>query len=411
MNMFDKESQYANNDYRSRNYSGDWTKHFINNYVDSLFASGVTKTQEELVDAKNEHLPKSLFKFYPPSIYSLINIENQTLFLSTPKNFNDPFDSFMCIEAETFKKLFLLKKLKDLKLISKFESEDKISEKEYYELYHSWTKDEMPHYTLNGPNPKFFTFVLFDIRNKKSPELSDLLYETVEEARRECRRKIDYVRNLEFKISCFSNFKDETELLRNTTMWSHYADNHRGFCVKYKMDFQKKDNYNQIRCGLFPVNYTSKVPKISPRELMRLKFNNNDLELNKPVLKTAFKTLTTKSRFWNYEKEWRLIISSYDSDILTNNVMEFVDIEAIYLGCRIEENLKNHLVHFADNNKINIFQTKQSNEMFELKLTELYKKDIVDNEFQQKLYQINQISNLNDRHKKTQQILNKKYKR
>ena len=152
------------------------------------------------------------------------------------------------------------------------------------------------------------------------------------------------------------------------------------------------------------MKYTARVPKISPRELMKLKFNNNDLELSKPVLKTAFKTLTTKSRFWNYEKEWRLIISSHNSDVLTNNVIQFANIEAIYLGCRIEENLKKNLMNFSENNKFQIFQTTQSNEKFQLNRTELHTDDIVEKEFRDKLSKIELNENWNDKNIKTMNL-------
>lgn len=413
--MFDwrikKESKYSDRDYRSCNYSGDWTKHYINDYVDSLINNGVIKTQENLAEYKNEHLPKSLYKFYPASIYSLINIENNSLFLSTPKNFNDPFDSYMCIEDETFIKIFLLKRLKELNLVSKNGDKNKVTEKEYYKIYNSWTKDEFPPSRWNGHSPRYFTSELFDIEEEKSDKFKRFLSDVVYEARTECRKKIDYIRNLEFKISCFSNFLDEDELLKNTTMWSHYADNHHGFCVKYQLNFVNQKNISSIKCGLFPVKYTSRVPKISPRELMKLKFNNNDLELSNPVLKTAFKTLITKSRFWNYEKEWRLIISSHNSDILTNNVIQFVNIEAIYLGCRIEDNLKRHLINFAEDNKIKIFQTTQSNEKFQLNQTELHEKDLVEKEFWDKLNKIEQIENNNDKHVKTMNLYDDRNKK
>ena len=413
--MFDwrikKDSIYSDRDYRSCNFSGDWTKHYINDYVDSLLNNGVIKTQENLAGYKDEHLPKSLYKFYPASIYSLINIENNSLFLSTPKNFNDPFDSYMCIEDETFVKISLLKRLKKLDLVSKNEDKNRVTEKEYYKIYNSWTKDEIPPSRWNGPSPQYFTFVLMNISDEKSEKFKRFLYDVVYEARAECRKKIDYIRNLEFKISCFSNFLDEDELLKNTTMWSHYADNHHGFCVKYKLDFVNQENISSIKCGLFPVKYTSRVPKISPRELMKLKFNNNDLELSNPVLKTAFKTLTTKSRFWNYEKEWRLIISSHNSDVLTNNVIQFVNIEVMYLGCRIEENLKKHLINFAENNKIQIFQTTQSNEKFQLNLTELHKKDLIEKEFWDKLSKIEQIENKNNKHVKTMNLYDDRNKK
>ncbi len=403
-------SAFPKTDYRSCNFNGDWTKHFINDYVDSIFNSGIMKAQEELAANKNEHLPKSLFKFYPPSPYSLINIENRALYLSSPRDFNDQFDSYVCIEAEKFKKYYLLKRLKELNLRSKNEEEGKVSEKEYYEIYHSGTRETDPPIYLNKARPKHFIFTLFDIRKKKSRHLSGLLYEIVEEARRECRKKIDYLRNMEFRISCFSNFKDEAELLKNTTMWSHYADNHRGFCIKYKMDFKNVSNENSIRCGFFPVNYTCKVPRLSPRELMKLKFNNDELVLSRSVLKTAYKTMITKSTSWDYEKEWRLIISKYDSDILVNNSIPFLDIEAIYVGSKTESNFRKYLVQFAAKNNIQIYQARLSNEKFELRLHELFLNSLEEEEFRNRRNLIAQLDNKNDKEEKIKKLSKEKCK-
>lgn len=404
------ESGFPISDYRSRNFSGYWTKHYINDFVDSIFNSSIVDTQEKYANYKNEHLPKSLFKFFPPSEYSLMNFENNSLFLSSPRNFNDPFDSFVCIEAEKFKKIYLLKKLKKLNLISNEEQEDKISEKEYYELYYSWTKETEPPFTLNKTPPKHFIFALFDIRNKKNDSLSSLLYEIVEEARRECRKKIDYIRNMEFKISCFSNFEDEMELLKNTTMWSHYADNHKGFSIKYKTDFSNIINGKAIKCGLFPIHYTAKVPQVSPRELMKLVFSGEELKLNRPILKTAYKTMTTKSRSWSYEKEWRLILSNYDSDILTNNTIPFLEAEAIFLGARIESNLKKFLVQIAEKKEIPIYQTKLSNETFELRLEDLYLRNLVEEEYRTRSNIIYQFENQKDRQEKMSLLNKERYK-
>jgi hypothetical protein len=34
--LFDKQSKFLNTDYRSRNFKGDWTKHFIDDYIDLI---------------------------------------------------------------------------------------------------------------------------------------------------------------------------------------------------------------------------------------------------------------------------------------------------------------------------------------------------------------------------------------
>ena len=105
-------------DYRSKNFSGNWSRHFINEYVESLFSIDFVETQNKFSTYKNEHLPTSLYKFYSPNIYSLINLQNQSIYLSSPRNFNDPFDSYVCVETETFIKLYLLKVLKQKGYVS-----------------------------------------------------------------------------------------------------------------------------------------------------------------------------------------------------------------------------------------------------------------------------------------------------
>ncbi len=43
--LFDKQSNFLRTDYRSRNFKGDWTKHFIDDYIDSVSSKGIDKTQ------------------------------------------------------------------------------------------------------------------------------------------------------------------------------------------------------------------------------------------------------------------------------------------------------------------------------------------------------------------------------
>ena len=401
MNYWEMKSNYKSSDYRSVNFSGNWSKHFINDYVDSLISNGVEETQKTFFDYKNEHLPDSLYKFFPPTIHSLISIQSQSVYLSSPRNFNDPFDSYVCIETDSFVKLFLLKELKNRGLVSKTHSENNISEQEYWEIYHSWSKDEEMLRNIYYPNRTSFASTIFKIGKSKNEEFRKNIDQIRLDAQRECSRKIDNIRNMQFRISCFSNFQSESELLSNTTMWSHYSANHNGFCIKYSLDFQQMENKNSIICGLFPVTYTANVPKISPRELLRLRYENGKLMLNKHVLKTTYKSLTTKSKFWNYEKEWRLIIGDRNSEIILNNAIPFLKIDTIYLGCRIEPNFKKHLIHFAADNDIKVYQTKQNNEKFILDAIHQDLNTLKHEEFFEKLRLLMSIEDKDERLRKT----------
>jgi hypothetical protein len=145
----------------------------------------------------------------------------------------------------------------------------------------------------------------------KSESFGRVCREIHYEAQKTLNYKMKLLRNDMFKISCFSCFKDEDELMQNTMMWSHYADEHRGYCVKYLLNLNESIFRNILLCGLFPINYTSRTEIITPKQLLDLKEMNGELNINDNLKKKIIKSLLTKSRFWNYEKEWRLILSHF----------------------------------------------------------------------------------------------------
>lgn len=389
--MLDKKNSiYSSDDYRSRNFKGNWTKHFVNDYVESILKKGIIETQKEFSDHKKEHLPPHLYKFMPPTIYSLISLQQQTVYLSSPRSFNDPFDSYLCVNREMFIKTYILDRVKEMSVISKHGNLDTLSEKEYWDIFNSHCEGEKKNYN-RGP----FWSTFWKITNKKSKDFMSLLgIKLIVEAQKECDLKMDYLRNTMFRISCFSNFEEENELMENTTMWSHYADNHRGFCIKYSLNDINNHKYKDIlSCGLYPVKYTSRTQEITSYQLIKLEQNSNSLD--KKIQQKVLKSFLTKSRFWSYEKEWRLIVSENDSFLFHENNVPFLKINTIYLGCRIDQSLKKLLVRIAEDNAIPIYQTKQS-----------------DNKYSLASYSINQTSLLSDenylKQKKAMSIKNEK---
>jgi hypothetical protein len=360
-----RKSSFPSNDFRSFDYRGAWQKQFINHYVQEGFLHGFDKATVKFSNHKDEHLPKSLYKFFPPTTNSLIGMVNRSLWLSTPNCFNDPFDSYIGIEEGTFIKTYILKNLKRNGLIAKHSSKDKLSEEECWRLFCSHSKDTEPPFLSNK---KLFYSELLRIKLAKNAEIQMVLNRLWCNANAECTKKIREIRNIPFRIACFSNFEDDEELGMNTTMWSHYADNHKGFCVKYSLNFADSPIQSILKCGLFKVIYSAKISNASPRELLKLEYDrNNEIEVNSYLMKTIYRALITKARFWNYEKEWRLILGKENFKILNDGSIPFPFIEAIYLGCKIEKTLKEYIVQFAKPNNISVHQAIQSSERFILK--------------------------------------------
>lgn len=88
----------------------------------------------------------------------------------------------------------------------------------------------------------------------------------------------------EFKICCFSGKND------NMLMWSHYANKHTGICCGF--DFPIKIPKQFI---IKPIRYEDQVNKL-----------DGETNLNKIILYW----LTTKSKMWEYEEEYRAICLS-----------------------------------------------------------------------------------------------------
>ena len=149
-----------------------------------------------------------------------------------------------------------------------------------------------------------------------------------EEQLKETCKEHKHIKNLSrsfdyFRIRSFCNGETE-ETLGNLLMWSHYADEHRGYCVKYKLSkqFIKQDENDSFEhMFLKPIIYRKDEEKVDISELTTI---NTDL---------AF---ATKHRSWKYENEVRLIVYNPNKEESFYGIPLDKDscIEAIYFGCK-----------------------------------------------------------------------------
>jgi hypothetical protein len=105
----------------------------------------------------------------------------------------------------------------------------------------------------------------------------------------------------------------------NVLMWSHYADSHKGFCVRYEFEG-----------GLFDTTIHPKKDKLLFVDKIRY---SETIDIgDEPSIRMA---LLEKSNFWKYEKEMRLVsfdCSGDDEDFPT--IMCKGMAKAIYLGAK-----------------------------------------------------------------------------
>ncbi|PFP09388.1 hypothetical protein COJ90_21020 [Priestia megaterium] len=295
-------------------------------YVEKMF--GIHSTEEEVQSAlalKDQHIPKSLYKYRAFDEYSVRNFREQTLWFNLAKKMNDPYDSALTVNQEKIVDMAYkasgreemvreeLARLKSLGL-----SEDKIKESE--EEFHAILQEEREKINSN-----------YEKNQDKIPGI---------------------IQDSTF-ISCFSERND------SMLMWSHYTDNHKGFCLEY--EFMKPENIEVepiFKEALNPVIYSDEMFDMSDYILYAA-------ETKQPwSQRVAAHPVIRKSKEWEYEKEWRLV--QFHQDRKEGYPVRFFKPKAIYLGAKISEEHKDKLMLLADYKHIDVYQMKIKPNAFKL---------------------------------------------
>lgn len=130
------------------------------------------------------------------------------------------------------------------------------------------------------------------------------------------------------------------ETYSNDLLWSHYT-NEKGFCIEIdaKKLLASLKNYQNF---FYPMNY-GELSQINLLEFCYERIENGQIiaDANIPI----FYSLANKESFWEYEKEWRLIIRDKSFEKITNPLLMLSDDEK-----KVErENLIKRNISITDN--------------------------------------------------------------
>lgn len=150
-----------------------------------------------------------------------------------------------------------------------------------------------------------------------------------------------------------------SQIHNDILMWGHYTDNHKGGTIKFKAG-------NDLILGneeIYSISYSEERPdKDFPSEFLDRILNINSTEFD------VVRYLFTKSKHWEYEKEWRLIRVAANKDDAEFHDFPPIALEAIYLGCKISHQdkvkvqglLKDKFSH------VKVFQASTNSKRYEL---------------------------------------------
>lgn len=256
-------------------------------------------------------IPETLYKYRSWSNESHKRlITHQEIFFSKPSSFNDPYDGNNPIRWDLLTDNDCYNK--NLELV-KFFCKDKPSE--------------------------FQKKIALQITNSKKFWHPDHIH-------KESQNDIKKWDNI---IGLLSLSENPDEIL----MWSHYADNHKGFIVGFKTKSFIED-YDFDYLG--KLNYLQDYPIITGHHSIDERF----------MLKFFTKSIT-----WAYEQEWRISKNHIDNRI---RILRKETYSKIILGCQMPEKDKLEIIKLTSKifgNSVSILQAEKSDSEFKLKMVSI----------------------------------------
>ncbi|TDP26846.1 DUF2971 domain-containing protein [Halanaerobium congolense] len=267
-----------------------------------------------------EDHPKVIYKYryFDDEGHTLDMIKDGEIWLSSARNFNDPFDTAI---THNFDELY-----------------KPIAE----EWARSVVKREKPDLT-NEEIKIYASKKLTEIRNNP------------DEYFKKAKERIIEIQYNKFGICSFS------ESDNNILLWSHYTKNHAGVCIGFNTEVIF--NYaNQIAekeqelLDLVKVKYSNEYPKYS---LFKSKL--------KEELSDIFNLLYTKSSDWSYEKEYRLIYwgkTNFGIELGSKAISEVI------LGCCITREHRENILNICTSldDSPSVYQAVKSDSSFSIEL-------------------------------------------
>lgn len=301
----------------------DW----IEEFVEKLFPTDSESLAiEDAFAIKEKHLPKSIFKYRSVDENSLKDLMEDSVWLTNPKDFNDPYDSIAsldtCAIRDQVVKDNMENIIKNKGIPCEIICKAKTGSNPLAVLYS---------YFLKGLNPNIQAKIK-SVLDEAQSLLDDATWNHFNQ------RTLDSL-----KVCSFGG--NNGCLL----MWSHYADWHRGFCIEYDLQRFEKDDYQ--RKLLFPVIYSDNLFDVT-----QYWGSTNNLY---PILMAIHKH--TK---WSYEEEWRLI---FPGGIMENDSSYNIGLpKAIYLGARISQKNMDEIIKIATEKNVSVFRMNLQRECFKL---------------------------------------------
>lgn len=319
------------------------------------------------------NMPLKLYKYFPNIIkkendneinFSIQALKNNTVFMQTPSEFDDVYDSDINIDYYEYQKFRLLEYCRRCQI----ETKDTFSTQEIGDMLIQFLVSTInstgnfntafarkPESELEElSNELFFLKLRIELNNKNDigRALGNVIRKDYEE----------YILKLKntFRTSCFATTP------YSQLMWGGaYADCHRGFCIEYTV-LPNNDNYQNIYQNLFPMIYC-KIRSDMTERLSKLQ----DSEITAEGLWDIYSHgALRKSIDWAFQNEWRLLLPIQSKNISDYNV-KFFPITKVFLGNRMDSLKRHEIIEICKSRNIPYIGVTRNPNVFEMQDCEI----------------------------------------
>ena len=318
-------------------------------------------------------VPKKLYRYFPNKDfttkdgvvqnYSIQALKDNTVYLQSPNNFDDIYDSEIFVDYKKYERLRLIDYCLRCRInVDEASNSNDIGNLFLKEILKSLSEHKSYEYIFTKtPESEFEKLEneLFckslHLEMQKTSDLgkavSSILYNEYLDFMDEMKNK--------FRISCFS-----TTPFSQLMCGGAYADSHKGFCLEYTVLPDEKQ-YQDIFYNLFPMIYCKSRADITA-ELMASFGKNLSLD---DLWNIYFHGVLRKSMDWAFQNEWRLLLPLGKK--ADNYNINFFPITKVFLGNRMPLNQRRQVIDICNERNIPYICVTKNPHLFEMQECEM----------------------------------------
>jgi len=284
---------------------------------------------------------------------------NNTVFLQTPTEFDDVYDSDITIDYITYEKLRLLEYCRRCEISAdKAASTQEIGNKLVGHLWDYFLKntnlDDVfttpPESEIESLSNKAFGLSVC-LEYMKAGDFGAAVTKTIKKEYKEYTKQLKNI----FRTFCFATTP------YSQLMWGGaYADFHKGFCVEYTV---RRDDpaYQEITQNLFPIVYC----KVRPDMTERVTSFQDKMPTEELLWELYFNGALRKSIDWVFQNEWRLLLPLRKENQKDYNI-PFYPITKVFLGNKMPAPKRKEIIEICKQRNIPYIGVTRKSAVFEM---------------------------------------------